>query len=75
MHRRAPVAEHSPVPARQDGGHPPALMREVLVTDRIHAAVDPMKPSGLHAAANCLVCQARADELTNPDDAVLARGK
>lgn len=47
--RRTAVAQRGIGSAGENGCHPPALTRELWTPDRVDAAGEGVKPSGLHA--------------------------
>jgi len=67
------VAEQRVLAQGEDRGKPSALAREVRVTDREHAAVQPVQATDSHAGVDRADTEARGTQLAEVHDAVLRR--
>jgi hypothetical protein len=66
------VAERGTLTGGEDRGQPPSLAREAAV-ERVDAAVDPNEPAVLDAARDRARIEPGGEQLSEPDDTVLAR--
>jgi hypothetical protein len=57
------MAENRALAAGQDRRHPPALVAEVLMSDRIDAPVDAVQSAHSDSAANSLIRESGSEEL------------
>jgi hypothetical protein len=75
MRRRAPVTQHGIRSAGEDRSHPAPLGRQPRMADRVHPAMDGVKPPARDPAIDRIVAEPERHELAAGDDAVLARCK
>jgi hypothetical protein len=68
----AAVAEVRVVAAAEGGRHPAALDGDVVVPDRIHAALDPVKATDRDAVLDLMLPQPELEQLRSRDHSVLA---
>jgi hypothetical protein len=63
VHGRAAVAEDRAFTTGEDHGHPPSLLTQVSVPDRIDPAVDAVEPARIDSAPDRVMGEPGSQEL------------
>jgi hypothetical protein len=72
QHRRAPVAEHRAVSAREHGGEPSRLATRRAVAYGVHARVQAVQPTAGDTPLDLVLRGTEGEQLRTGDNAVLA---